>query len=126
MNEELNVQSVSDKVIVKVMHPKKIKTSGGIIIPDSAEATVKPQLYGEVVSVGEEVKNINAGDIIMFHGNGGQAIVLDEFICKVLCYGEIYGVASRNVDKQEEIPEEEFIKIASVKKEKSNIVSLSK
>ena len=126
MKEELNVQAVSDKVIIRVMHPKKIQTSGGIIIPDSAEAAVKPQLYGEVLSAGEEVKDISPGDIIMFHGNGGQAIVLDEFICKVLCYGEIYGIASRNMGKQEEIPEEEFMKIASIKKEKSNIVSLNK
>ncbi len=120
------MQAVSDKVVVKVMHPKKIKTSGGIIIPDSAEAAVKPQMYGEVISAGEEVKDIDAGDVIMFHGNGGQAIVLDEFICKVLCYGEIYGIASKNEGKKEEIPEEEFMKIASVKKEKSNIVTLSK
>ena len=130
MNEKPNVQAVSDKVIVRLLRPREIKTSGGIIVPETAKKMVEPQLYGEVLSVGEEVKNVSVGDIIMFHAQqGGQDIVLDEYVCRVLCYGEIYGIALKNVDKQEEIPDEELMKITSIpikQKEKSNIVTLNK
>lgn len=123
------MQAVSDKVIVRLLRPREIKTSGGIIVPETAKKMVEPQLYGEVLSIGEEVKNVSVGDIIMFHAQqGGQDIVLDEYVCRVLAYQEIYGISSRNVGKQEEIPDEEFMKITSIpiKKEKSNIVTLSK
>ncbi len=128
MNEKLNVQAVSDKVIVRLLRPREIKTSGGIIVPETAKKMVEPQLYGEVLSVGEEAKNVGVGDIIMFHAQqGGQDIVLDEYVCRVLAYQEIYGIASKNEGKKEEMPDEEFMKITSIpikQKEKSNIVTL--
>ena len=122
MSNELKVQAVADKVIIRQMNLKEIKTSGGIIVPETAKPMIQPQVYGEVLSVGEEIETIEVGDIIMFHGNGGQAIVLDEFICRALAYGEIYGIASKKADIEGEIPDSEFMKIT--KKEENKIVTL--
>jgi chaperonin GroES len=89
------VIAVKDKVVVKVIRQSNI-TKGGIIIPDNVESA--PQAYGEVISVGEEVKNIKPGDILLFAKFGGQDIMLDGVIYKVLIDNEIYGIL-----KEEEI-----------------------
>ena len=81
------IQAVGDKIIVEEM--KRTRTEGGIIIPESA---VDPQSYGLVISVGEEVKNIEAGNIIVFHQRGGQASLIGKKLLRILKYEEVYGI----------------------------------
>jgi len=83
------VQAVNDKIIVEVLKQEE-STKGGIIVPENV--IVEPQIYGRVLSVGEEITTINEGDILLFHRNGGQDIVLDRRVIKVLSYGELYGI----------------------------------
>lgn len=84
-----NLVAVKDKIIVKII--KKDKTSGGIIIPE--DAINEPQGYGLVVSVGEEVPDkVKIDGIILFAPFGGQDIVYDKNIYKVLAYGEVFCV----------------------------------
>lgn len=90
------IQAINDKVVVEVIMQEKV-TSGGIILPVNVDKD--PQSYGEVLSVGEEVENIKVGDIVIFHRNGGMAIMIDRKIMKVLVNKEIYGILK---DVQEE------------------------
>ena len=84
------VQGVDDKVIAKIKEQSNT-TEGGIIIPETAEN--EPQLYCDVISVGENVgAEINPGDTILVHRNGGMDIIFKREIYKVLKYDEIYGV----------------------------------
>jgi len=81
------IQAIGDKVVAEEM--KRTRTEGGLIIPDSA---VDPQGYGLVVSVGEEVKNLEAGNIITFHQRGGQSCLINKKLLRILKNDEIYGV----------------------------------
>lgn len=110
---ELNVQAVGNKIIVKVLKPRLVETKGKIVLPENTQAAAKPQLYGEIMSIGEEVKEgiFEVGDTIVFHPNGGQDMVLENNVCKVLMYEEVYGIESRKVDKDEKTPENEFLTI---------------
>jgi len=90
------IQAVKDKIIAIVVRETKT-TESGLIIPETANK--EPQGYGEVVSVGEEIKTIEKGDLVLFHKQGGQDIILDGKIIKVLGYGEIYGIVKRG-DKE--------------------------
>jgi len=83
------VRAVKDKIVVEILKSVD-KTEGGIFIPETAEKD--PQGYGQVVSVGEEVVTIKEGDIVLFAKSGGQDILLDRQIMKVLMYGEVYGI----------------------------------
>lgn len=74
---------------VVVMSLERQKTSGGLIIP---AVGVDPQSYGRVISVGDEVKSYKKEDIIIFHTNGGQVIVFEDKMLRVLKENEIYGV----------------------------------
>lgn len=83
------VQAVNDKIVVEVLKEDE-KTEGGIIIPSTAEKD--PQGYGRVISIGEDISTIQEGDILLFAKFGGQDMMIERRILKVLCYGEIYGI----------------------------------
>lgn len=91
------VKAVNDKIVVELVMEEKV-TPGGIYIPVNADRD--PQSYGIVLSVGEEVKNIKEGDIVVFHKNGGMAIIVDKKILKVLTNKEVYGILSE-IDESE-------------------------
>jgi co-chaperonin GroES (HSP10) len=67
------------------------KTDGGLIIPDVARA--RPQLHGEVISVGEAVhESITVGSVIACHERAGMDIMLNGKVYKILKYDEVYGI----------------------------------
>ena len=83
------VKAVKDKVVVEILKQEE-KTEGGNIVPATAEKD--PQGYGRVLSVGEEITTIKEGDIILFAKFGGQAMLIENRIMKVLGYPEVYGI----------------------------------
>lgn len=68
------MKPINDRVVVKPA-PAEEKTTGGIIIPDTAKE--KPQ-KGEVVAVGpgkEDIKmTVKKGDIVLYGKYAGQEI----------------------------------------------------
>jgi len=90
------IQAIKDKVIVQPYAPEE-KTEGGIIIPESAQKQL-PQEYAKVLSVGEDVKGINEGDTVVYHAHrGGQTILHERNILKVIMTDEIYGIIKEQV-----------------------------
>jgi len=82
------ITALNDKVIVQEM--KKEKSSGGLIIPDSVQA---PQSYGVVLSKGDKVTApIEVCQVLIFHNNGGMAMVVEGKVLRCLMEGEIYGI----------------------------------
>lgn len=82
------IKAIVDKVVVQEM---KIETSkGGLIIPESVQ---QPQAYGRVISVGEGVKApIEEDMVLIFHVNGGMAMVVDGKVLRCLMENELYGI----------------------------------
>ncbi len=91
----INTIAVMDKIIVKVLVEQTEVTSGGIIVPEVAKDQLKPQGYGEVLSTGNDVREISTGDIIMFNKHAGMDIIIDRSVCKVLKYEEVYGISEK-------------------------------
>ena len=48
--------------------------------------------YYDKISIGENVDNFNINDIAVYHPSGGQAIILNGEIYKVLKKTEVYGI----------------------------------
>ncbi len=72
----MKVRPIDDRLLIKPIEPES-KTSGGIIIPDTAKE--KP-IMGEVVAVGtdEELQKLfKVGDKIIFAKYGGEEITID-------------------------------------------------
>jgi len=78
----MNLKPLSDKVIVEVLGAKD-KTSGGIILPDSAqekpqEAKVLAVGSGKVLKNGKVVPpEIKTGDTVLFGKYSGNEVKLD-------------------------------------------------
>ena len=74
---KLNVKPLADRVLVEPA-PAETKTSGGIIIPDTAKE--KP-MRGKIVAVGngkpDEPMTVNVGDTVLYGKYAGTEITVD-------------------------------------------------
>src|SRR2546422_5059338 len=79
---------LKDRVFVSYSEELE-KTAGGIYIPDAAKE--KPQ-KGRVEAVGSEVKNVKAGDSILFDKYSGSKITMDNVEYLILKEEDILGI----------------------------------
>ena len=86
------IQAINDHVVVEELIKTEDKTEAGIIIPQTVK--MEPQKYGKVLSIGEKVTNLKVDDIVVFHQSGGQAVIVNGVIQRILKNDEIYGVLS--------------------------------
>ena len=93
----MKFRPLHDRVLVKVLDSEE-KTSGGIIIPDTAKE--KPQ-EGEVISVGPGAKtedgkiipmDVKAGDIVLFGKWSGTEIKIDGKEYSIMKESDIMGI----------------------------------
>jgi co-chaperonin GroES (HSP10) len=84
------IQAINDHVVAEEIIPKEETTESGLVIPLTVK--LEPQKYGKVLSVGEKVENLKEGDEIIFHPNGGQAVIINGVILRILKNAEIYGI----------------------------------
>ena len=94
----MKFRPLHDRVLIKVLDSEE-KTSGGIIIPDTAKE--KPQ-EGEVVAVGPGAKNDNGkvapmdvkiGDIVLFGKWSGTEVKIDGKEYSIMKESDIMGIS---------------------------------
>jgi chaperonin GroES len=93
----MKFRPLHDRVVIRRLSPEE-KTSGGIIIPDTAQA--KP-MEGEVVTVGPGARNeqgqivaldVKAGDRILFGKWSGTEVKLDGEELLIMKESDIMGI----------------------------------
>ena len=89
------IQALSDKVICKVIKQEAI-SPGGLILPDSDHSSIQPKKNLIVVSVGDEIENVDVGDEVICHERAGMDHMMDDGIYKIVKYEELYGVIKGN------------------------------
>ena len=96
----MKFRPLHDRVLIKVLESEE-KTSGGIIIPDTAKE--KPQ-EGEVVAVGPGAKSedgkmismdVKVGDIVLFGKWSGTEVKIDGTEYSIMKESDIMGIAKR-------------------------------
>ena len=96
----MKFRPLHDRVLIRVLDSEE-KTSGGIIIPDTAKE--KPQ-EGEVVAVGPGAKSedgkivsmdVKVGDIVLFGKWSGTEIKIDGTEYSIMKESDILGIATR-------------------------------
>jgi chaperonin GroES len=89
---KLNIKPLADRVLVEAA-PAEQKTSGGIIIPDTAKE--KPQ-KGKVVAVGtgkkDEPITVKVGDNILYGKYAGTEITVDGKEYLIMRESDIYAI----------------------------------
>jgi len=84
----MKFKPLKDRVFVSYSEEGE-KTAGGIYIPDSAKE--KPQ-KGKVEAVGSEVKEIKAGDTILFDKYSGSKVNIDNNEYLIIKEEDILGI----------------------------------
>ena len=96
----MKFRPLHDRVLIRVLDSEE-KTSGGIIIPDTAKE--KPQ-EGEVVAVGPGAKSedgkilsmdVKVGDIVLFGKWSGTEVKIDGTEYSIMKESDILGIATR-------------------------------
>ena len=96
----MKFRPLHDRVLVRTLDSEE-KTSGGIIIPDTAKE--KPQ-EGEVVAVGPGAKNdegkiapmdVKVGDTVLFGKWSGTEVKIDGIEYSIMKESDIMGVSKR-------------------------------
>jgi len=96
----MKFRPLHDRVLIKVLESEE-KTTGGIIIPDTAKE--KPQ-EGEVVAVGPGAKSedgklvsmdVKVGDIVLFGKWSGTEVKIDGAEYSIMKESDIMGIAKR-------------------------------
>ena len=94
----MKFRPLHDRVLIKVLDSEE-KTSGGIIIPDTAKE--KPQ-EGEVVSVGPGARtedgkispmDVKVGDIVLFGKWSGTEVKIDGTEYSIMKETDIMGIS---------------------------------
>lgn len=71
----MKIKPLKDRVVVKYSEEEIEKTAGGIYVPDVAKE--KPQ-KGIVDAVGSEVKEVKAGNTVLFDKYSGSKVKLND------------------------------------------------
>ena len=96
----MKFRPLHDRVLIKALDSEE-KTSGGIIIPDTAKE--KPQ-EGEVVAVGPGAKSedgkivsmdVKVGDIVLFGKWSGTEVKIDGTEYSIMKESDIMGIVKR-------------------------------
>ena len=96
----MKFRPLHDRVLIKALDSEE-KTSGGIIIPDTAKE--KPQ-EGKVVAVGPGAKSedgkivsmdVKVGDIVLFGKWSGTEVKIDGTEYSIMKESDIMGIAKR-------------------------------
>ena len=97
---KLNIQPLSDRVVVEASNAET-KTSSGIIIPDTAQE--KPQ-EGKVVAIGKGAKtedgkiipmDVKVGDKVLFGKWSGTEVKIDGKEYSIMKESDIMGISSK-------------------------------
>ena len=95
----MKFRPLHDRVLIKVLDSEE-KTSGGIIIPDTAKE--KPQ-EGEIVAVGPGAMNdtgklapmdVKVGDIVLFGKWSGTEVKIDGKEYSIMKESDIMGISN--------------------------------
>ena len=96
----MNFKPLHDRIAIKP-HTEEEKTSGGIIIPDTAKE--KP-MRGEVVAVGSGVRDqsgklvpleVKVGDVVMYGKWGGSEIKVDGNDLIIMKESDVIGIITK-------------------------------
>ncbi len=85
----MKIKPLKDRVVVKYSEEEIEKTAGGIYVPDVAKE--KPQ-KGTVEAVGSEVKEVKAGNTVLFDKYSGSKTKLNDTEYLIIKEEDILGI----------------------------------
>jgi len=85
----MKIRPLKDRVVIRYSEEQEEKTAGGIYVPDVAKE--KPQ-KGTVEAVGSEVKEVKAGNQVLFDKYSGSKIKIDNIEYLIVKEEDLLGI----------------------------------
>jgi len=85
----MKIRPLKDRVVIKYSADSLEKTAGGIYVPDVAKE--KPQ-QGTVEAVGSDVKEVKAGNKVLFDQYSGSRVKIDDIEYLIVKEEELLGI----------------------------------
>ncbi len=85
----MKIRPLKDRVVVKYSEEAMEKTAGGLYVPDVAKE--KPQ-KGTVEAVGAEVKEVKAGNVVLFDKYSGSKLKIDDVEYLIVKEEDLLGI----------------------------------
>lgn len=82
------IKPLGSRVVI-LPQPTEEKTVNGIIIPDSCK---QKQICGEIIYVGKDVKELHAGDTVLYDKYAGTEYVTDDTKYVIMQESEVLAI----------------------------------
>jgi chaperonin GroES len=97
--EKLPIKMLNDRILVRLSAEGERRSSGGILIPATAEnALGKRLIWAEVAAVGTNVRTMQVGDSILFSPEDRYEVEVRDETFVVLRERDIHAVAAERLD----------------------------
>lgn len=97
-DDKLPVQMLSDRILVDLETEGERKSTGGILIPATAQMG-KRLAWGEVVAVGPNVRSMQAGDQVLFNPEDRYEVDVRGHDYLILRERDIHAVAAKRLEE---------------------------
>jgi chaperonin GroES len=95
---KLEIQMLHDRVLVRLTPEEgERRSSGGIVIPATAQIS-RRLAWGDVLGVGTNVRNIKAGDRVLFNPDDQLEVEIQGHSYLVMRERDIHAMASERIE----------------------------
>jgi chaperonin GroES len=97
-SDKLPIKMLNDRILVKLEADSERRTSGGILIPATAQMS-KRLAWAEVVAVGPNVRAMEIGDQVLFNPEDRYEVEVrgDDFV--ILRERDVHAVAAERLEE---------------------------
>ena len=91
----MGIKATRGKLIIET-EKKETKVMGFMVNPEGRDNNIN----GYVISVGNDIRDIEPGDLVILPGNQGHEVTIgDDYVCKIVAYGAVhlYQPEERNI-----------------------------
>ena len=106
MTESLNgagrlpIRMLHDRVLVQVPGDEgERRSSGGILIPSTAQVAATRLVWGEVLGVGNHVRAIEVGDRVLFSPDDRSEVEVHGQVYLILRERDVHAVAAQRIEE---------------------------
>ena len=96
--EKLPIKMLNDRILVKLEADSERRTSGGILIPATAQMS-KRLAWAEVVATGQNVRAMEPGDQVLFNPEDRYEVEVRGEDYVILRERDIHAVAARRLEE---------------------------
>jgi chaperonin GroES len=97
-SEKLPIKMLNDRILVRLTAEGERRTSGGILIPATAEQK-KRLIWAEVVATGPNVRSIEIGDQVLFNPEDRFEVEVRNEEYLILRERDIHAVAAKRLEE---------------------------